>query len=929
MSIVNEKKSELNEKQLEAVNTVKGPVVIIAGPGTGKTKTLVERTVNILVNEKVEAKKIMITTFTNKAARELELRINESLEKANVNIDISDMYIGTMHSIWTRLIEENITYSDFFDNFELMSGDYEQHFFIYSRLKEYKKLEDYQKFFDNLSNNTGKYQGDWARSSFLKNKINDLNENAIDIENIQTSDVYINFIKEAYKLYVKQLYEANIVDFSYLQVEFFNMLVKNKEFLEKINHDFEYIMVDEYQDSNKIQEKILLLISKTRKNICVVGDEDQSIYRFRGASSENILNFPKHFDEDECKIIILEENYRSVTDIVEFNNKWISSIDWQGNRFDKNIVSMRDTDILGKNVFHISGKTMDENIKNTVIFIKKLKQHNKITNYNQIAVLFANFKNNSAKKLEVALKKENIEVYSPRTKVFFEMYEIKLTLGIILACFKKYFPEDSIDQYLTECIDFARLEIKKDSEFLAWIKEKIENISEESFDSLNEIFYEFLNFTYYKNVLNEETPVDSRANHNLAILSKIFKNFQKYVHYRKITAEDDFSVVKYFFTGYLDILKESRVDEIFSEEDYPNECIPFLTIHQSKGLEFPVVIVFSLNSKPNRYEDDDISRQTSIDRLINSSSKLSENDKEKFDFYRKFYVAFSRAKNLLVLSSYEMGISENFKPFFYSIRGVNSLQFDINEVNLDEVTKKDERKILSYTTDIAPYRHCPMKYYLVREKEYSTFSKKIFNLGIITHKAIEHINKLFLQKKNPLFDDEYIENLLKNIYKFQNIDLDDNFERIMSIVKKYIEDEKDNFEYIKKVEASEFRIEDDYILYGQIDLILEDENEIQIIDFKTGKYNELEYSSNYRQQLSLYKLLLQKKYDKDIKTYLYYLEEDEPKKEILITDEELEEDFKNINKTTQDILDNKFPKIPYNHNICGICEFKNYCWGLE
>jgi len=356
--------SDLNKKQFEAVETVNGPVVIIAGPGTGKTKTLVERTVNILVNKKVEAKKIMITTFTNKAARELELRINESLEKANVNIDISDMYIGTMHSIWTRLIEENITYSDFFDNFELMSGDYEQHFFIYSRLKEYKKLEDYQKFFDNLSNNTGKYQGDWARSSFLKNKINDLNENAIDIENIQTSDIYINFIKEAYKLYINQLYEANIVDFSYLQVEFFNMLVKNKEFLEKINHDFEYIMVDEYQDSNKIQEKILLLISKARKNICVVGDEDQSIYRFRGASSENILNFPKHFSEDECKIIILEENYRSVTDIVEFNNKWISSIDWQGNRFDKNIVSMRDTDILGKNVFHISH--VKSNILNTI-----------------------------------------------------------------------------------------------------------------------------------------------------------------------------------------------------------------------------------------------------------------------------------------------------------------------------------------------------------------------------------------------------------------------------------------------------------------------------------------------------------------------------------------------------------------------------------
>ena len=291
-------------------------------------------------------------------------------------------------------------------------------------------------------------------------------------------------------------------------------------------------------------------------------------------------------------------------------------------------------------------------------------------------------------------------------------------------------------------------------------------------------------------------------------------------------------------------------------------------------------------------------------------------------------MAFSRAKNLLVLSCYEKGVSENFKPFFYSVRGVNSLQFDINQINLDEVSKKDERRVLSYTTDIALYRYCPMKYFLVREKEYSTFDKKVFNLGIITHKAIEHINKSFLQKQE-IFSDNYIEDLVKNIYKFQNIDLDNNVEKIIDITKKYMENEKDNFKYIKKVEASEFRVEDNYILYGQIDLILEDENEIKIIDFKTGKYNEIEFSSNYRQQLSLYKLLLQKKYDKEIKTYLYYLEEDEPKKEILIDDEDLKEDLENITKTTQDILDKKFSKIPYNQNICGLCEFKNYCWGIQ
>ena len=623
----------------------------------------------------------------------------------------------------------------------------------------------------------------------------------------------------------------------------------------------------------------------------------------------------------------MEENYRSVSHIVEFNNKWINAIDWNGNRFEKNIVSMRLDNILSKNVFHISGSTLDENIRNTVTFIKKLKQNNKITNYNQIAVLFSHFKDRSAKKLEDALKKEQIEVYSPRTKVFFEMYEVRLTFGVILACFKKYFPEEALNTYLLECLDLARIEIRKDSEFLTWIKEKIENIFEYSFNSLNDIFYEVLNFSYYKNILKEENANDSRANHNLVILSKIFKNFQKYVYYKKISIEDDFSVIKYFFTKYLEILKQSRVDEIFSEEDYPNDCIPFLTIHQSKGLEFPVVIVFSLYSKPN--VSGDLSRQTSIDRLINSNSKVSEIDKEYFDFYRKFYVAFSRAKNLLVLSCYEKGVSENFKPFFYSVRGVNSLQFDIKQIDLDEVSQKDERKILSYTTDIALYRYCPMKYFLIREKGYSTFDKKTFTLGIITHKAIEHINKLFMQKEEVFFDNDYIENLVKNIYKFQNIDLDNNFEKIINIVKKYIENEKDDFKYIKKVEASEYRVEENYILYGQIDLILEDENEIKIIDFKTGKYNEIEFSSNYRQQLSLYKLLLQKKYDKDIKTYLYYLEEDEPKKEIFIDEKDLEEDLENIEKTSQDILNKKFEKIPYNQNICGLCEFKNYCWGIQ
>lgn len=911
----------LNEKQLEAVKTVKGPLVIIAGPGTGKTKTLVERVVNILVNEKTQANKIILTTFTNKAARELELRINERLEEININIDLSEMYIGTMHSIWLRLIEENIKYSNFFDNFELMTSDYEQHFFIYSNLKKYKKIEGYKEFFNNIS-----YSSDWEISGFLRKKINDINENCIDIKGISSSDKYINFLKQAYALYEKHLFEANKVDFSYLQIEFLNMLQNNEEFLLGINNKIDFLMIDEYQDSNRVQEKILLLLSALKKNICVVGDEDQSIYRFRGATAENILNFSKHFPEI-CKLIVLDKNYRSVNDIVDFNNKWINHIDWKGHKFEKNISSSRIEGLLNSSVLNIGGNNSDENIRSTVSFIKKLKESNKITNYNQIAVLFSSFKDTNAKKLENLLKKEGIDVYSPRTKVFFEMYEIKLSLGIILACFKKYIKLDKGNSYLEECLNLARYQAKNDIKLLEWIKNKIDLVENLEYESLNEIFYELFQFEYYKEIFEEQSPNSSRARHNLSTLSKIFKDFQKYVSYKKINSETDYLIVKYFFEKYMLILKRARIEDISTEEDYPDNCIPFLTIHQAKGLEFPVVIVFSLYSKPQIHNVSN--RITSIDRLFNSASDLTEIDKEYFDFYRKFYVAFTRAKNILVLSSDEKNISENFKPFFYSIPSVNSINFNIYEIELDEISEKNEKKVLSFTSDIALYKFCSQKYNFVREYKFQTFEKLSLNIGSITHSAIEHINRRLKLDKNMSFSEEYIEKLVEKIYRIKKMDLDENFNRIIYLISNYIEREKENFKYISKVEASEYRIEENYMLYGKIDLILEKSNNIEIIDFKTGTLSdEKNYEKIYKEQLSFYKLLLEKKYEtKNIKTYLYYLEEDEAKKELVITNKDLEDESLEVDNLSQFILEKNFFKRNFDENICGNCEFKYYCYG--
>lgn len=907
----------LNEKQLEAVNTMSGPVVIIAGPGTGKTKTLVERVVNILVNKKVDPSKIVLTTFTNKSARELEIRINEKLEEINKNIDISNMYIGTMHSIWLRLIQENIEYSNFFDGFELMTSDYEQHFFIYSKLKEYKKLENYKEFFDNLF-----LVEDWKISSYIKKKINDFNENGIKIKDIRSSDKDVNFIKDIYKLYEKNLFEENKLDFPYLQVEFLNMLEKNPNLLTRINDKIEYLMVDEYQDSNKIQEKILLLISKNKKNICVVGDEDQSIYRFRGATSENIVNFYKKFEN--CKLIILDKNYRSVSEIVEFNNKWIKSLDWKGQRLDKNITSARTDGILNSSVVRIEDNSRDNVLKKTVKFIKDLKEKNKIVDYNQVAVLFSTFKDSSAKKLESFLLKEGIEVFSPRTKIFFDAREIKLSFGLILAFFKKYVV---LDSYLKECLNIARYESKNDEKLFNFIINKIKNIEEIEVESLNEFLYELFQFEIYKKFLLEKDVKNLKACRNLSVLSKILKSFQKYVNYQNISLKNDFKVVKYFFEKYISILKKSRIEDIYNEEDYPSGCVPFLTIHQSKGLEFPVVIVFSLQTKPNVSSIN--SDLTSIERLVKKDTNISDVDKEYFDFYRKFYVAFTRAKNLLVLSASSQEISENFKSFFYAIPSVNGLGFNIDEIEIDKISDKKDKKIISFTTDLLTYEVCPLKYNFLMKEEFQTYSKNKFNFGLVLHTLIEYINKRLSQDKNVNFSKEKIEDLLRKTLSFKKIKLENSFDRMVDILFKYIEKEKENFKYPLKVEASEYRIEQDYTLYGKIDMIVEKEDSIELIDFKSGKYHKDSiYTENYRRQLSLYKFLLEKKYrGKEIKTFLYYLEEDEAKKYMEINEKDMKNDYELIDKTARNILEGNYLKREFDTKICLECEFKYYCYG--
>lgn len=304
--------SSLNEKQREAAQIINGPVLVIAGPGSGKTKVLTHRVAN-LIAQKIPPENILAVTFTNKAAGEMKERINnlfgelvrpkgtESLKKSSK----SSPTIGTFHSICARILRK-----------EASRLGYKPNFIIYD---ERDSLSLIKKIMDELEISQEKFKASSLRANISQAK-NDLMDN----ENYasQTRGYFQEIVAKVYAGYQEKLKQHNAMDFDDLLMLVVQLCNSQPEILSKYQNHWQYILVDEYQDTNKVQYILINLLAQKHKNIFVVGDFDQSIYMFRGADFRNILNFEKEYPE--TKIIILEENYRSTQNILSAANKVIS-----------------------------------------------------------------------------------------------------------------------------------------------------------------------------------------------------------------------------------------------------------------------------------------------------------------------------------------------------------------------------------------------------------------------------------------------------------------------------------------------------------------------------------------------------------------------------------------------------------------------------
>lgn len=609
MSILN----KLNQKQREAAEKIEGPLLILAGAGSGKTRTITYR-IAYMINEKgISPYKILAVTFTNKAAKEMrervELLIGEDAHKA---------MISTFHSFGVRLLR---VYGD--------KLGYSANFTIYDTDDQKRVIRGIMK--ELVVNDKSLTEG------AVVSIISKLKENSVSVSDYEKEnrfDSNYKIILECYRRYNGILKENNGMDFSDILVNL-HKLLDIPEVLEKLQEKFQYIMVDEYQDTNNIQYNIVTKIASKYRNICVVGDENQSIYGFRGANIKNILDFEK--DYKDALVVKLEENYRSTSAILTAANEVIKN---NKTAKDKNLWTKKPQGEL------ITVKEcLDGREEVNYIIEEIIKRKNMGKSYREFTILYRT--NAQSRLFEEGLLKYNIPYKVFGGMQFYQRAEIKDIIAYLTVINN---PQDTIN--LNRIINVPKRKIGDKS------IEKIKEFANETNISMFEALGKGMEIpgltSGVKIALDELYTIlsDLMELSNEVNVSQVFDELIKRVGYFSylnstygVEAEGRIENVEELKNSIVELEKTvdfltlreylenvsliSATDDLEGESDY----IKLMTIHNSKGLEFPVVFLTGV-------EDD----------IFPGSKKVLFNPEELEEERRLCYVAITRAEEKLYLT---------------------------------------------------------------------------------------------------------------------------------------------------------------------------------------------------------------------------------------------------------------------------------------
>jgi DNA helicase-2/ATP-dependent DNA helicase PcrA len=914
----------LNDQQMAAVEATEGPVLIIAGPGTGKTLTMIARTMYLLISGKAQPEEIVLTTFTEKAAFELRDRLSQLARELNYTGQLHLLKVGTIHGLCNDFIMNYLRYTPLKKGYTVLD-ELTQFLFVHEIIDEIVPKSEDGKYL-------GKWTSKWKAVEELIPYFNKITEELIDPSALEKSGRdFLKGLALSYEEYKQRMFEENKIDFSHLQKVFLDLL-KNEELRPKIKGSIKYFMVDEYQDTNFIQEKILFTLAMPENNICVVGDEDQSLYRFRGATVRNILEFPGHFEN--CKQVQLTINYRSHKEIISKYNKFMGSIDWEKFRFPKEIrpdPGVESPDYPA--VFSIWGEDEQDEAERVAHLIKFLKENKVISDYSDVAILLKSVRLDHSGHYIEALKKHNIPYFSPRAKAFFENDEVKLMVAcyaIIFGFYDMELEEYPYKGYIDDSIRTLGNSITDSlQDFLRRKVKQIENLKEGSLDlSILDYFYRLLAYKPFPDFLNDENKA-----HSLSIFSRLISVFEDYYSISVVTAKNKDLIKYYLFGSYFNFLIGGGVDEYEDPDNpIPKGYVQIMTFHQSKGLEFPVVIVGSLHKQFS------VQKQVDRDLLPFSERGLFETERQMTDFdkMRHYYVAFSRAQKLLALTS-----PEKPKDWFAPIwEGLDQYPY-VEKETLKAQTFKSRPQFVpkkSYSlSHVNAYETCPQQYLFYHEYEFEPSRSAQLLFGNLVHFTIEDIHKSILDGKPPTedhieewFEKNYKALLLSGLRPIAQTQKESALKQVMNYFNQ-------NSELLDRVCETEIDVsveKDDYIITGKIDLLLGKDGKFEVLDFKTQPKPEENSGSildKYFKQLCLYAYILKERYNKPVeKMYIYWTAEDKRKDALMqfnYSDENLLETGLYFDSVVKNIRDKNFQvkTSPDTDKVCKECDFRFYC----
>lgn len=959
-----QKKSSPNSQQQRVIKQTEGPILVIAGPGSGKTFTLVERILHIIKNKNIKPENLLVATFTEKAAKELVTRISNSLLAEKITFNVNEMYIGTLHSIWLRLLEENRELTRLKRNYTLMD-QFDQQYFIYQRMKEYDTIENI-KLIDGIVTQSGKEKSRWDRTEILVKWINRLSEEAVDISKMsKDKEPAIVALANCYHLYQRHISDANALDFSTIQYEALQMLNTYPSVVKKLQEQLAYIMIDEYQDTNTIQETILLKLIGNNENICVVGDDDQGLYRFRGATIRNILEFPQNFPKGKCVQEKLTINYRSHPEIVTFYNQWMQTLNWSHGgttfRYDKQIVARNGEFPKLPTVIKVAGESgMDNWCQEVLEFLKEMKKST-LSDWNQVAFLFKSVKNERAVELANFLEKNHIPVYSPRSDQFFDREEIRLVIGALLYLFPQYRLVRQWDSnihmniwdYYDGCqAEFAeQLQKAANQELLKWCDKRAhehEGMTKNADYSFSGLFYQFFQFPLFNRFMDEklsDNVIDGRPIRNIAIFTNLLGKFEYLHHITVLTEKYLGKNLTDLFNQFFRYLKDGGIDEYEDESEYaPSGCVSFLTIHQSKGLEFPVVVVGSLGDIPKKsYSNLDVILQQ---RYYSKRPFEPLDEMKNYDFWRLYYTAFSRAQNLLVLSCQEK-IPENKRQWpvpskqiaavYSSIPSWRAPSFKPSLLELEKVKDVNIKQEYSFTSHILLYEACARQYRFFKELGFTPVRQSPILFGTLVHETIEDVHKAVLRGQENLvtttqiadwFQDNYA-----NLTKKERVYLaEPQKNAALDHVMRYVDAQSQSWDKIREAEVDVSLVKDSYILTGKIDLLRGVGNTVEIIDFKTEKKPQLtedvESLERYKRQLEIYAHVVEQRLNLEVsKMHLYYTGDvsGEPMISFSKNNDTIDQTIGVIDQTVSRIENRNFHIANRPIKYCVDCDIRHYC----